>query len=104
MMFTLVPAVPADAQALHDLQAAAFASDAHTLMKVHEKGAGASVSGELAPVDEIRSWIARPEKCVVLKAVDDDSGEILGWAGWGLWHYDGSHPAVRVLKSYRRYV
>jgi hypothetical protein len=96
MSFKLVPAVPEDAQTFHNISAVAFATDTHTLMKVHEKGA-AGVGGELPPTDEIRAWIEREGKCVVLKAVDDASGAVLGWVGWGLWHYDGSHPMVCSL-------
>jgi hypothetical protein len=93
--FKLVPAEPADAQTLHEISSAAFETDAHTLMKVHEKGAD-GVGGELPPTDQIKAWIERTEKCTVFKAVDDTSGEVIGWAGWGMWNYDGSHPAVRA--------
>jgi hypothetical protein len=91
--FSIVTAEPTDAPRMHAIACAAFASDAHTLMKVHEKGT-AGVESELQPVEEIASYTTRPAKCTALKAVTP-AGEILGWVCWGLWHYDGSHPAVR---------
>jgi hypothetical protein len=90
--FSIVTADSTDAPRMHAIAYAAFASDTHTLMKVHEKGT-AGVESELQPIEEIASYTTRPAKCTTLKAVTP-AGEILGWVCWGLWHYDGSHPAV----------
>ncbi|KAK7028649.1 acetyltransferase [Favolaschia claudopus] len=39
-------------------------------------------------------FIDLPAKAVIIKAVDDESGKILGMCAWGKWNFDGSKPAL----------
>jgi hypothetical protein len=43
-----------------------------------------------------------PEKCTIIKAVDDESGKIFGMCGWGKWNFDGSKPALVSIMMMRR--
>lgn len=92
--FILLPAAREDAARIAEIGYAAFANDTHTLMKMNERGS-TDMSSEM-PADGIYQYLdAVPKgKCVVLKAVDKESGKIAGFATWGLWHYDGTKPAV----------
>jgi hypothetical protein len=93
--FTLLPVTHDDIPRICEIGKAAFANDKQTVMKMHEQET-TDVGSQLPPESEIRGQVDAVEKgkCVFLKAVDVKSGRIAGYATWGLWHYDGSKPAV----------
>ncbi|KAJ7844200.1 acyl-CoA N-acyltransferase [Mycena leptocephala] len=91
MTFSLVPAVKEDIPRFSEISTAAFTTDSHTLVKAQADGLP---MGTVEMDNE--HWtglIDLPEKCTIIKAVDDESGKILGMCGWGKWNFDGSKPA-----------
>jgi hypothetical protein len=100
MTFSLVPAVKEDIPRFSEISTAAFTTDSHTLVKAQADGLP---MGTVEMDNE--HWtdlIDLPEKCTIIKAVDDESGKILGMCGWGKWNFDGSKPAlVSIMMMHR---
>jgi GNAT superfamily N-acetyltransferase len=78
MVFSLHPATISDAAVLAQISDASFSTDSHTRLKALYKGPDDFRNGMN---EAISSWTTNP-KCSVVKAVDDESGEILGWICW----------------------
>ncbi|KAG8160853.1 hypothetical protein KVR01_009117 [Diaporthe batatas] len=81
--FSLKPVVPADFPAMAEMCGLAFEDDRHTMLKAahptrpynHAAGMGGA----------FEYWISRPAGSLELtKAVDDATGEILGFVCWGM--------------------
>lgn len=87
---------------LDDLDAAwqisldAFAHDAHTLFKMHEKGS-TDLGSELLPRDVIASYLNNPAKRRLWKAVID--GKTVGYTIWGLYNWDGQNRDVGSVNN-----
>jgi hypothetical protein len=80
-----------DLNEAYQLSLDAFSQDAHTLFKMHEKG-NTDIQSEMLPKQEIESYLKRPEKVKVIKAM---SGErIVGFSIWGLWNWEGQNKEV----------
>ncbi|KAI0015887.1 acyl-CoA N-acyltransferase [Xylariomycetidae sp. FL0641] len=78
--FTLSRATTQDVPQLARLAAAAFRHDAHTQLKAAAQPPGAF---EAAMAAGLAQWLRHPERCVVLKAVDDsNSNRIAGFVSW----------------------
>jgi GNAT superfamily N-acetyltransferase len=91
--FSILAASAGDVPSFTPISTAAFRNDTHTLMKDQSRGLP---PGEVyMPADHVAAYIDLPDKCKVLKAVNE-KGEIIGWCCWGLWNYDGTHPLVRA--------
>ncbi|KAJ7256172.1 hypothetical protein B0H12DRAFT_518422 [Mycena haematopus] len=92
MTFSIVPAVKEDVPRFSEISTAAFANDSNTLIKAQADGL------PMGTVDMRNDWwiplFDLPEKCVIIKAVDDETGKILGMCGWAKWNFDGSKPAL----------
>lgn len=92
--FTLLPAEREDVARIDEIGWAAFANDKHTVMKMYERGS-THPSSEMPAGGANQYLDAVPKgKCVVLKAVDNETGKIAGFVTWGLWHYDGTKPVA----------
>ncbi|KAJ7878424.1 hypothetical protein B0H13DRAFT_2346558 [Mycena leptocephala] len=91
MTFSLVPAVKEDIPRFSEISTAASTTDSHTLVKAQADGL------PMGTVEMDEYWtdlIDLPEKYTIIKAVDDESGKILGLCGWGKWNFDGSQPVL----------
>lgn len=97
--FSLKPVVPADFPAMADMCGAAFENDRHTMLKAahptkpynHAAGMGGA----------FEYWTSRPAGSLELtKAVDDATGEILGFVCWGM-ALDKGVPNKEPAKSER---
>lgn len=80
--FSIHPAVLADVPALATISGLSFETDTHTLLKAahptkpYDHAAGMHGAFEY--------WLSLPkDKIDLVKAVDDETGEILGFVGWG---------------------
>jgi GNAT superfamily N-acetyltransferase len=80
MPFTLTLATPEDASAMAGIFKYAFASDTHTQVKLLGTSIEEMVDGMKSALD---SWIIKTDKCTVTKAVEDGTGELMGWVCWG---------------------
>jgi hypothetical protein len=90
----LLPAEHDDAPRINEIAWAAFANDKQTLYKLHETGS-TEISSELdGDFIYMHLKAAARGECVVLKAVDEESSQIAGFAVWYFWNYDGSKPVV----------
>jgi hypothetical protein len=89
-------AEPDDIPRMHQIGLDGFAAagDTHTFMKMAERGT-TDLASEMS-VNHLRTDLSRPDKATAIKAVDKASGKIVGSVRWGLWHYDGSKPAVSL--------
>lgn len=85
MTFNLLPAVLADVPTLGDIFKASFATDAHTLVKLIDQDSKDMVDGMK---EAIESWIEKPQRCNVTKAVEKDGITIMGWIAWGFHGYE----------------
>ena len=80
----------------------AFASDAHTLFKMHEKGSN-DPGSELLPREAMKSYIDKPDKYRSWKA--SLNGRMVGYTIWGLYNWEGqnsnvsSHSLTRLLNT-----
>ncbi|KAJ6506797.1 acyl-CoA N-acyltransferase, partial [Mycena sanguinolenta] len=91
MTFNIVRATKEDIPRFTEISTAAFRTDSHTLLKAQADG---------LPMGEVvltNDWwldlIDLPDKHII-KAVDNESGKILGMCGWSEWNFDGSKPAL----------
>jgi GNAT superfamily N-acetyltransferase len=75
----VLPAVESDVPAMSRIMGAAFAADRHTMIKDLGRTHG-TVADDMKPA--LTSWITGSARAAVLKAVDEHSGEILGWICW----------------------
>lgn len=80
-----------DLDEAYQISLEAFRQDAHTLFKMHEKGS-TDMQSEMLPKAEIRSYLDRPEKVKVIKAIIED--RIVGFSIWGLWNWTGQNKEV----------
>jgi predicted N-acetyltransferase YhbS len=87
----LASADPADVPALVAIFDDAFRTDRHTQAKAAGRGAGHESA---AMGRAVSSWLRDPGRCSVLKAVDDTTGEIVGWACWSRHGYPDQAPPV----------
>lgn len=71
-----------DIMTLAQISEDAFASDVNTQLKYLDKPRGTFAKGM---AEGIKSWLSRPDRCTVLKAIDTSSpkSEIVGWVCWG---------------------
>lgn len=88
-MTLVLPAVESDVAAMSRIMGDAFAADRHTMIKDLGRADG-SVADDMEPA--LTSWITGSPRATVLKAVDDLSGEMLGWVCWSR-NYDVADDA-----------
>ncbi|KZT25884.1 acyl-CoA N-acyltransferase [Neolentinus lepideus HHB14362 ss-1] len=81
---TIRPAQSEDVPRMAEIFGAAFTDDRHTQVKTVETGMGDQVKGM---GDALSHWMTVPERCKVMKAVDESTHEIVGWVVWGLRGY-----------------
>lgn len=93
MSYTLLPATLTDVQILGDIFESAFATDAHTLVKLIDQDSKEMVDGMK---EAIESWIQKVQRCTITKAVDNNSSTIMGWICWG---YHGYEEEQKVKAS-----
>lgn len=86
--FTISRAQPGDARQLAEVAARAFAHDAHTRVKAAVRPPGHFADGMASG---FAAWLAVPDRCVVLKAVDDD-GRIVGVVCWAFRGVEVENP------------
>lgn len=81
--FSLQPATAADVPALADISGLSFESDRHTMLKAaHPTRPYDHAAGM---VGAFEYWLGLPARSIELtKAVDDSTGQILGFVCWGL--------------------
>lgn len=81
--FSLSPVVPGDIPALTKISALGFENDRHTLLKAAHPTRPYDHAGGMPEAFEY--WISLPPgKVEVTKAVDNETGEILGFVCWGM--------------------
>ena len=78
--YSLRPVRHADIPTLAKMMDDSFEKDRHTQVK--RLGKNSYVLADIMP-DAIRNWLSKPDKCALVKAVDNTSGEIMGWVCWG---------------------
>ncbi|KAJ6461327.1 hypothetical protein C8R45DRAFT_531867 [Mycena sanguinolenta] len=92
MTLSIVPGVKEDVPRFSEISTAAFTNDSNTLIKAQADGL------PMGTVEMSNDWwiplFDLPEKCTIIKAVDDETGKILGMCGWGKWNFDGSKPPL----------
>ena len=95
--FSLQPAIPNDIPNLAHIAGEAFLSDRHTQMKA----LGADpYNHEQTMTEALSTWIQRPpDRCHLIKAVDDTTQEILGWVCWGFRGFQAQPPAPEASSS-----
>jgi hypothetical protein len=91
---TILQADVADVPRLSAIAQAAFETDTHTRMKMLER----DTTDMASELQDFAAYFApgAAEKSIIIKAVDTATGEMVGFAGFSRWNYDGSHPAVRA--------
>jgi hypothetical protein len=91
---TILQADVADVPRLSAIAQSAFETDTHTRMKMLER----NTTDMASELQDFAAYFApgATEKNTIVKAVDDATGEIVGFAGFSRWNYDGAHPAVRA--------
>lgn len=91
LSFSLKPITESDIPALAELAGLAFETDRHTLLKAAHP---TSPYDHAAGVPEsIRHWLSLPRRVLATKAVDDESGAVLGFVGWASRGFDLSPAA-----------
>lgn len=81
--FSLKPVVPADFPAMADMCGLAFENDRHTMLKAAHPTKPYNHAAGMTGAFEY--WLSRPAGSLELtKAVDDATGEILGFVCWGM--------------------
>lgn len=78
--YSLQPARHADIPTFAKMMDDSFEKDRHTQVK--RLGKNSYVLADIMP-DAMRNWLSKPDKCALIKAVDNTSGEIMGWVCWG---------------------
>ena len=93
--YALLPAQLSDIPILAKIAGEAFQNDRHTALKALPEYGG--YNHETAMNEALTSWIGLPPKRGrLLKATDNETGEILGWVCWGLRGYDESPATVKA--------
>lgn len=82
--YTVVPIECGDLPSLLDIWAAAFEDDAHTRMKMTEKGE-TNVRSQLEPLQSLEASFGRPG-VHMFKVVDE--GRMVGFSNWREWNFD----------------
>lgn len=82
--YNIQPLEKADIPTLMAISEAAFTNDAHTRMKMYEKGT-TDPRSELEPLDSIERQFDNPNM-KMLKAVDGD--KMVGFSNWQMWNFD----------------
>jgi GNAT superfamily N-acetyltransferase len=85
MPISLQPATLADAPTLSRIFGDAFATDRHTQLKMAGKGPEEMINGMQVAIE---SWLNKPDRCTVTKAVEEDTDAIMGWVCWGQYGYE----------------
>ncbi|KAI7784119.1 acetyltransferase [Diaporthe eres] len=81
--FTLKPVVPSDFPAMAEMCGLAFETDRHTMLKAAHPTKPYNHAAGMTGAFEY--WVSRPAGSLELtKAVDDATGEILGFVCWGM--------------------
>jgi len=79
MSFSFVLANQEDVPSMGKLFGLAFASDSHTQVKLLAKPMSEMVNEMNAA---LTSWLDKPERCLVIKAVEKSTNRIVGWVCW----------------------
>lgn len=96
--FSLHPATLADVPALASLAGKPNQPDRHTALKSHPKYGGYDHSATMT--EPLTTWLARPAtRCRVVKAIDDQTGDLLGWITWGLRGYSTDDPPLNQVSG-----
>ena len=96
--FSLQRVTEADIPALTAIFSAAFAKDTNTQLKLVGKDPNSQADGMGIG---IRQWLKYSDKIDILKAVDDSTGEIMGWTAWGRRGYDNP-PAQATTETLKQ--
>lgn len=91
--FSIRKGRPEDVPSIGKIFDAAFQNDIHTLVK-WAAGDTPDEPMTMGPPDHWYQYLESTEKATVVVAVDDETGKVLGFAGYGLWNYDGTKPVV----------
>ena len=102
-LVSIYQADPADIAALHAISLCAFQTDAHTLFKLHEKGLrpdelAHEMPNELAGLFDADGRVAGETKGLLLKAVREDTGGLVGMSGWRWWNRYGEKGTVCLCR------
>lgn len=81
--FSLAPVVTADIPALTEISRLGFENDRHTLLKAAHPTHPYDHAGGMPEAFEYWSSLP-PEKVEVTKAVDNETGDIMGWVCWAM--------------------
>jgi len=93
--FSIHPAQESEIKTLAAISEAAMTTDKQTEFKHLAQDSAVS---SLMMEEPIKSWLTNP-KLRVLKAVDDETSEILGWTCWAFRGYDTPTPPVRTTSD-----
>lgn len=88
--YTILPLERADIPTVIAIGAAAFEGDAHTRMKMNEKGT-TDLAGELEQASSLEAAHGKPG-VHMFKAVDGD-GRMVGFSNWREWNF-AADPSV----------
>lgn len=112
--FHLRPTRLRDLPAITTLSTLAFQSDKHTVFKAHERQEEVSMPADhladwvddddhdedgSSTADEIGSSGNAAKKVDVVSAVDDTSGEVIGFVAWARFNWQGQWPEVSQGKA-----
>jgi hypothetical protein len=78
-IFTIAPVSQSDIPALAKISGDSFIGDRHTQMKMLGKN---PYDHEGGMKQGLKAWLGS-ERCIVFKAVDKQTGELMGWNCWG---------------------
>jgi hypothetical protein len=98
--FSLQPVTEDDIPVLTEIFSASFKKDTNTQLKLVGKDPNSQADGMAGG---IRQWLCYPDRISVLKAVDNSTGTIMGWTGWGCRGYEASpaQPTPETVKEER---
>ena len=83
--FSIRAANPSDVPILANIFSDAFANDRVTQLKSLGKDSDFAANMISEP---LKGWLQKPMRCQVLKAIDNATSEIIGWACWGFHGYE----------------
>lgn len=90
--FRILPLEKSGIPTLSAIAQAAFETDAHTRMKMFEKGV-TDLGSELEPTESLERQLTSPS-AKMLKAVDE-TGKMVGFSNWRMWNFDKDLSDVR---------
>lgn len=94
--YTIKPALPADVKVLANISELASRTDVQTIFKKLATTTPESFNDMWeAPIS---SWMPNP-RVRILKAVDDATGEIIGWVAWATRGYDAPPATAPVAEE-----